>query len=74
MAYQTRATPLRAIGTGVLKMLHGYRDVKPVTARFAVSKMGVITSLDSDGYTSDDFKDTHALVMSAEPGGFEQIP
>ncbi|MDE0840485.1 MAG: hypothetical protein OSB41_15740, partial [Kiritimatiellae bacterium] len=40
----------------------------------AASKMGFITSPDGDGYTGDDLEDTHAPVMSAEPGSFEQLP
>jgi capsid protein len=55
-------------------MLHGYREAELVAARVAASKMGFITSPDGDGYTEDDLEDTHAPVMSAELGSFEQLP
>jgi len=73
-AHQTRGAPMLATAITSLKMLHGYREAELVAARVAASKMGFITSPDGDGYTGDDIEDTHAPVMSAEPGSFEQLP
>ncbi len=73
-AHQSRGAPLLATAITSLKMLHGYREAELVAARVAASKMGFITSPDGDGYTGDDLEDTHAPVMSAEPGSFEQLP
>ena len=73
-AHQTRGAPMLATAIGALKMLHGYREAELVAARVAASKMGFITSPDGDGYTGDDLEDSHAPVMSAEPGSFEQLP
>ncbi len=73
-AHQTRGAPMLATAITSLKMLHGYREAELVAARVAASKMGFITSPDGDGYTGDDLEDTHAPVMSAELGSFEQLP
>ena len=70
-AHQTRGAPMLTTGIGALK---SYREAELVAARFAASKMGFITSPDGDGYTGDDVEDTHAPVMSAELGSFEQLP
>ena len=72
--HQTRGIPPLAASITALKMLHGYREAELVAARVAASKMGFITSPDGEGYTGDDLLDTHAPVMSAEPGSFEQLP
>ncbi|RPF99698.1 MAG: phage portal protein [Rhodospirillaceae bacterium TMED63] len=66
--HQTRGAPPMAAAINSLKMLHGYREAELVAARVSAAKMGFITSPDGEGYTGDDLEDTHAPVMSAEPG------
>ena len=63
-----------AAAINALKMLHGYREAELVAARVSAAKMGFITSPDGDGYTGEDLEDTHAPIMNAEPGSFEQLP
>lgn len=72
--HQTRGAPPMAAAINALKMLHGYREAELVAARVSAAKMGFITSPDGDGYTGEDLEDTHAPIMNAEPGSFEQLP
>ena len=71
--HQTRGVPPLAASMNALKMLHGYVEAELVASRVSASKMGFITTPDGDGYSGDDFEDTHTPIMNAEPGSFEQL-
>lgn len=72
--YQTRGEPFMASVISSLKMLGAYREAEIIAARISASKMGMLTTPNSDDYMGDDLHENFQPIIDVEPGSFHQLP
>ena len=72
--HMTRGEPFMVSVISTLKMLGAYREAEIIAARIGASKMGMLTTPNSDDYMGDDLHDGHMPVIDVEPGTFHQLP
>jgi len=72
--HMTRGEPFMVSVISTLKMLGAYREAEIIAARIGASKMGMLTTPNSDDFMGDDLHDAHMPLIDVEPGTFHQLP